>query len=86
MSKSIEGDYASYTAVSGSAVRHGAAWALHRASRLLARWARQVRRSHMLRSAADEPALEFHAQADTGDGALYADGKLVGYVQGVTRL
>jgi len=33
-----------------------------------------------------DPLLEFHSEAGAPEGALYADGKLVGYVSGVTRL
>jgi hypothetical protein len=32
------------------------------------------------------PHLEFHADAGAPEGALYLDGRLVGWVQGVTRL
>jgi len=30
--------------------------------------------------------LEFHAEPDAAEGALYLDGKLVGWVTGVNRL
>ena len=33
-----------------------------------------------------EPLLEFYAEAGAPEGALYLDGKLVGWVPGVTRL
>ncbi len=33
-----------------------------------------------------EAIYEFYAEAGAPEGALYIDGKLVGYVQGVTRL
>ena len=33
-----------------------------------------------------EPHLEFHADAGAPEGALYLDGKLVGWLSGVTRL
>ena len=32
------------------------------------------------------PQLEFHAEAGAPEGALYCDGKLVGWISGVTRL
>jgi hypothetical protein len=32
------------------------------------------------------PVLEFHCQAGAPEGALFADGKLVGFIEGVTRL
>lgn len=35
---------------------------------------------------AREPQLEFHADAGAPEGALYLDGKLVGWLSGVTRL
>lgn len=37
-------------------------------------------------SPAREPQLEFHADAGAPEGALYLDGKLVGWLSGVTRL
>jgi hypothetical protein len=33
-----------------------------------------------------EPVLEFYAEAGAPEGALYVNGKLVGYLAGVTRL
>jgi hypothetical protein len=36
--------------------------------------------------APSEMVYEFYAEAGAPEGALYVDGKLVGYVQGVTRL
>lgn len=35
---------------------------------------------------ADDPVLEFYAEAGAPEGALYVDGRLVGKVHGVTRL
>jgi hypothetical protein len=32
------------------------------------------------------PQLEFHAEAGAPEGALYVDGKLVGWLPGVRRL
>jgi len=33
-----------------------------------------------------DPVLEFYAEAGAPEGALYVDGKLVGWVSGVNRL
>jgi len=33
-----------------------------------------------------EPLLEFYAEAGAPEGALYVDGRLVGYLEGVQRL
>jgi hypothetical protein len=33
-----------------------------------------------------EPVLEFYAEAGAPEGALYRDGQLVGYIDGVRRL
>jgi len=58
---------------------------LRAASALLARLARQI----VQRPAQPDPlalVLEFYAEAGAPEGALYADGKLVGFVSGVTRL
>ncbi len=33
-----------------------------------------------------ERVIEYHAEAGAPEGALYVDGRLVGYVLGVTRL
>jgi len=52
--------------------------ALARLSRRLARPARVAQRP--------VPQLEFYAEAGAPEGALYLDGKLVGFVPGVTRL
>jgi hypothetical protein len=38
------------------------------------------------RAPAGEPVLEFYAQAGAPEGALYVDGKLVGHLDGVSRL
>ena len=61
-----------------------AAALLQRASRLLARLALG------LASAPAEPRLEprfeFHAEAGAPEGALYVDGRLVGWISGVSRL
>ncbi|KQW39237.1 hypothetical protein ASC76_12025 [Rhizobacter sp. Root404] len=56
----------------------GASAALARLSRRLAVPAGRVARP--------APQLEFYAEAGAPEGALYVDGKLVGFVSGVQRL
>lgn len=34
----------------------------------------------------NHPVVEFHAEAGAPEGALYVDGRLVGRIEGVTRL
>ncbi|MEK8049664.1 hypothetical protein AACH10_05410 [Ideonella sp. DXS22W] len=66
-------------------LRPVAAGALRHASRLLARLARRLEAAQAAR-ARRTPELEFYADACAPEGALYADGELVGYLTGVTRL
>lgn len=61
-----------------------AALALHMAGQALVKAARRL--THLERAPAGEPVLEFYAQAGAPEGALYVDGKLVGMLQGVSRL
>ena len=61
-----------------------AAGAVHGASLWLARLARQLMWAEP--APAGEPVLEFYAEAGAPEGALYVDGQLVGFVQGVRRL
>jgi hypothetical protein len=70
-----------------ASVRWILALALRLASVAMARAARrlQARRAAVQRDAAD-PAFEFYAEAGAPEGALYLDGRLVGYVEGVQRL
>jgi hypothetical protein len=57
---------------------------LRGASAALARLARRlVARTARRRS---DPRLEFYAEAGAPEGALYLDGQLVGFVEGVRRL
>ncbi len=72
-------------AASTEALRRALATGLRSASALLARLARQVSRpaARVHRTA---PQLEFYAEAGAPEGALYLDGKLVGWVPGVRRL
>lgn len=68
-------------------LRHAAALGLRAASGVLTRLARQL--VAPLPSRLDKPAppvLEFYADAGAPEGALYVDGKLVGWLQGVKRL
>ena len=58
---------------------------LRRASAVLARLSRRLARP-VVRVMQPEPQLEFYAEAGAPEGALYLDGKLVGWVSGVTRL
>ena len=64
--------------------RHAAAGALRSASALLARLARRLAGSAVRRRS--DPRLEFYAEAGAPEGALYLDGQLVGWLQGVNRL
>ena len=67
------------------APRRALAAALRSASALLARLARRLAQPAR-RSRQSEPQLEFYAEAGAPEGALYVDGKLVGYVADVRRL
>ncbi len=67
------------------AARRFAAAALRAASALLARWARRLGAPSVSRRG-PVPRLEFYAEAGAPEGALYADGVLVGRVDGVRRL
>ena len=65
-------------------LRHAVAAVLRGASRVLSRLARRVAAKKVRH--ADIGHLEFYAEAGAPEGAIYADGILVGYVTGVTRL
>ncbi len=67
------------------AARRLVAMGLRRLSAVLARLSRRLARP-VVRSAPTDPQLEFYAEAGAPEGALYLDGKLVGWVAGVTRL
>jgi hypothetical protein len=64
--------------------RRLAAALLQRASRLLARLALGLASEPAV--ARHEPRFEFHAEAGAPEGALYVDGRLVGWLSGVSRL
>lgn len=65
--------------------RHFAAAGLRSASAALARLSRRLCRP-VVRAPHPEPQLEFYAEAGAPEGALYLEGKLVGWVSGVRRL
>jgi hypothetical protein len=62
-----------------------AASGLRSASALLARLARRLA-PPVKPKASPAQHLEFHAEAGAPEGALYLDGKLVGWLPGVRRL
>jgi hypothetical protein len=64
--------------------RRLAAALLQRASCLLARLASGL--AHPASETRGEPHFEFHAKAGAAEGALYVDGRLVGWISGVSRL
>ena len=64
--------------------RRLAAALLRRASRVLARLASALARASS--EPRGENRLEFHAEAGAPEGALYVDGRLVGWISGVRRL
>jgi hypothetical protein len=64
--------------------RQAAAGVLRSASATLARVARRLA-AGACRPRTD-PRLEFYAEAGAPEGALYLDGQLVGWLQGVKRL
>jgi hypothetical protein len=66
-------------------LRHAVAGVLRGTSRMLSRLARRIAASKKARGA-DIGHLEFYAEAGAPEGAIYADGLLVGYVTGVKRL
>ena len=86
MSKTLQGWSPSLATPRGSTWRQLAATLLRQASRLLARLARKLVVARAAPQRQFEPRFEFHAEAGAPEGALYLDGKLVGYLPGVTRL
>ena len=65
-------------------LRQMSAGLLERASGLLARLASGL----VLEQPRDaiDPRVEFHAEAGAPEGALFVDGRFVGWLEGVTRL
>ena len=66
-------------------LRHAAAALLRGASLLLSRLARRIATSRKV-PPAPIAHLEFYAEAGAPEGAIYADGLLIGYVEGLKRL
>ena len=66
-------------------LRNAVAAALRGTSRMLSRLARRISASKKVRYA-DVNHVEFYAEAGAPEGALYLNGKLVGWVPGVRRL
>jgi hypothetical protein len=64
--------------------RRLAATLLQRTSAVLARLA--VGLASEPAAVHQEPRFEFHAEAGAPEGALYVDGRLVGWLSGVSRL
>lgn len=69
---------------SEKAARHMVADLLRGASALLARLAAGLASEPV--EASGNPRIEFYAQAGAPEGALYVDGRLVGWIAGVSRL
>jgi len=68
-------------------VRRFVAGVLRSASLALASLSRSLAASERARERSPpEMVLEFYAEAGAPEGALYLDGRLVGYLPGVTRL
>lgn len=71
----------------GNSSRRWLALVLRSASRLLARLARALSAAdHATARTPSAPVLEFYAEAGAPEGALYVNGKLVGYLPGINRL
>jgi len=76
-----------YYAPRGPSVRRVLAGMLRAASHSLAQWSRSISATERAHNRTrGETVYEFYAEAGAPEGALYVDGKLVGYVPGVTRL
>ncbi len=67
-------------------VRRAAAWALSSASAVLDRWATRIAVPAEVAGSTGPAALEFYAQSGAPEGALYVDGRFVGWIEGVQRL
>ena len=67
------------------AARDAVATALRALSAALARLSRRIARPRV-RPDHGPGELEFHGEAGAPEGALYVDGRLIGWVTGVTRL
>ena len=69
-----------------SPARSLAAALLASASAMLGRLAVELAGAPLSVRRPSEPQLEFHAEAGAPEGALYVDGRLVGWLPGVSRL
>ena len=69
-----------------SDTRYLLAAGLLRTSALLLRAAGRLQQRPAATPVAAPEALEFHAEAGAPEGALYVDGRLAGWLTGVTRL
>lgn len=85
MSERLMGFDGPLAAPRGHLLRPATASALRQISRLLSRVARRLESAQAARGRR-APELEFYADACAPEGALYADGELVGYLPGVRRL
>lgn len=70
---------------SSERARSAAAWALRAASQALDKLARQIVVAPLAAQPRD-PKIEFHAESGAPEGALYVDGQLVGWIEGIQRL
>ena len=87
MLKSLPWGYAPADAEGVLSIRRGLAALLRRTSAALARLSRALAHSDRRgRRSALPPQLEFYADAGAPEGALYLDGQLVGYLDGIQRL
>lgn len=66
--------------------RDALAWALRRASSALEQIAQRLASPPLVAERPARQQIEFHAEAGAPEGALYVDGKLVGWLDGVSRL
>ncbi len=84
MSSLKELGWAKAPAPLAEAGRSLAAALLQSASALLARLAQSLAREPA--AVMSDPRFEFHAEAGAPEGALYVDGRFVGWLPGVSRL
>ena len=67
-------------------LRDIAAAALRALGALLDQAARNLSDEPRAEAAWAHPLVEFHAEAGAPEGALYVNGRLVGHIEGITRL
>ncbi|WP_418318476.1 hypothetical protein [Piscinibacter sakaiensis] len=63
-----------------------AAWALRAASVMLDKLAQRLAAADESSASKHHLQIEFHAESGAPEGALYVDGRLVGWLDGVRRL